>query len=114
MIIRRMARVLILLTVVLGGCHLYGPPPGEGEKAEHYYMKARPIIEALDKYYGVHGAYPATLDELRPRFLGEVDWPSNMYESAGASFELWFRYEGPGINTCVYRPSADWQCKGLI
>jgi len=112
--VRVLHTILLSTFFLLSGCHLYGPQPGEGVKAEYYYTKAAPIIDALERYYGVNKHYPVRLNELQPDFLENVDWPEHMYESTGTSYELWFRYQGPGSNACIYQPAKGWKCVGMI
>jgi len=110
----RMLIVALFFSGLLHGCGIYGPPPGEGRMAESYYKKAEPIISALSEYFLKYQAYPEDLYSLSPEFIDEIDWPQNMYEGSGNSYELWFNYQGPGMNTCIYEPGKDWKCSGLI
>lgn len=106
--------LLAAAMLVLSGCNLYGPPPGEGEKAEHYYAMATPIIAALEDYHRANNRYPQHLSELKPDFLDQVNWQEQMYEPTDSGYELWFQYQGPGINGCIYRPNEGWTCSGMI
>ena len=92
----RLLVTMVLLTVTsMNGCHLYGPAPGKGAKAEHFYVKAEPIIQALEAYLKSTGSYPETLEALKPIYLKEVDWPPRTYQRTEGGYELWFSYEGP-------------------
>lgn len=111
----RLLRTTFLLTAsMISGCHLYGPAPGEGIKAEYFYLNAKPIIQALEAYQKTMGNYPDTLEALKPDYLNRIDWPSRMYQKTENGYELWFSYEGPGVNSCVYKPAGGWECSGLI
>jgi len=98
---------------ILAGC----PPPGQGRAAETGYRRSEPIIAALDRFRAVHGAYPGALSELDvpvevlqpPLGPGQGPWE---YRSERDSYELTFRYAGPGMNRCVYSPEKHWQCHG--
>lgn len=111
-----MKNILIMssLIIAVSSCGIYGPPPGQGKIAEAYYEKSIPIISALEDYYKQYGSYPNSLDELIPKHLSSHEWPSQWYESTGDNYKLWFSYEGPGINSCVYEPGKDWECSGLL
>ncbi len=104
----------IFLLNGLNGCHIYGPPPGHGEKAGRFYAKAEPIIQALEQYRKKEGEYPGSLEALKSGYLPKPDWPSHGYKKKEDGYELWFYYEGPGINTCIYKPPGKWECTGLI
>lgn len=104
---------LISVANVLG-CGWYGEDPGVGATAEEYYAKAEPIIAALEKYRSRQGAYPANLGELVPEFLPYVEWNKQDYAAVDQSYRLFFSYEGPGINSCIYSPEEGWRCSGLL
>jgi len=93
-----------------------GPPPGEGQKAEAGYKACAPIIDALESYKVEHNSYPETLDALVPGFLPDLlVKPEGFvfdYRYKGASYELVFRYAGPGMNICTYTPETGWDCIG--
>ena len=111
---RLLMTTVLCAALMMTGCHLYGPAPGKGAKAERFYVKAKPIIQALEAYRTSVGSYPEELDALKPSYLKEVDWPFGMYQRTEDGYELWFSYEGPGINSCVYKPAGEWECSGLI
>lgn len=96
---------------------LIGPPPGVGPKAEEGYQACAPIIDALARYQAQHAAYPETLDALVPAFLAAVPAADGRvefaYRLAGTSYELEFRYVGPGMNICTYTPETGWDCEGF-
>ena len=106
--------LIILIAVMVNACHIYGPAPGEGSKAEVFYAHAEPIINALDEFHNENGYYPESLSQLVPQYLTEYNWQDNSYKVNGGIYELWFSYQGPGINTCVYKPGSKWECSGLI
>jgi len=93
-----------------------GPPPGEGPKAETGYKSLAPIIDALESYKSEHNSYPEKLGALVPDFLPDLSVePEGFlfdYRIKGASYELVFRYAGPGMNICTYTPEAGWDCYG--
>jgi hypothetical protein len=97
----------------MAGC----PPPGQGPAAETGYRRSEPIIVALDRFRAAHGAYPRALSKLDvpaevlqpPLGPGQQPWE---YRPAVGSYELIFRYAGPGMNYCIYSPAKHWQCSG--
>ena len=93
-----------------------GSPPGVGPKAEQGYQASIPIIEALARYHEQHGAYPESLTALVPAFLKDVahaDGPIDIaYRASDTSYQLEFRYTGPGMNICTYTPENGWHCTG--
>ena len=95
---------------------LIGDPPGEGPKAEAGYKACAPVIDALERYKAEHGAYPETVDALTPDFLpDDLANPEDVlftYKNKGESYELQFRYSGPGMNICTYTPETGWDCIG--
>lgn len=112
--IRALNTTVLLTLLAVSGCHLYGPAPGNGAKAEYFYARAEPIIQALEAYRHSTGSYPEKLEALRPDYIRDIDWPAHMYRRTQGEYELSFSYEGPGINSCVYRPAENWDCSGLI
>ena len=96
--------------------NLIGPPPGEGPKAEAGYKACAPIIDALESYKAEHNSYPETLDALVPDFLPDLSVTTEDfvfdYRIKGASYEIVFRYAGPGMNICTYTPEIGWDCIG--
>jgi hypothetical protein len=115
-----------LAALSLAGCdslawrltELFGPPPGEGRKAERGYAAAAPVIEALAAYHTAHQGYPATLEEMVPDYLAAIPHPEEMpplsYSVTDAGYELAFQYVGPGMNRCVYTPKDGWDCMGYF
>ena len=93
-----------------------GDPPGVGPKAEQGYQDCAPLIKALASYHAQQGSYPAALAELVPAYLSQV--PATVtgqplgYKLNGSSYQLEFRYEGPGMNICDYSPETGWKCGG--
>ena len=107
----------LVLPFLLAGC-FGGPPPGKGEKAEQGYNEAKPIIAALEKWRSHHGSYPNSIDELLPTYLEILPTPnetySYTYHITKESYELWFKYTGPGMNVCAYSPEDSWNCSGYL
>ena len=95
-----------------------GSPPGVGPKAEQGYQACAPIIEALARYHEQHGAYPESLAALAPAFQTDVspaDGPIEIaYRVTDTSYQLEFRYTGPGMNICTYTPEIGWHCTGYF
>lgn len=95
-----------------------GPPPGVGPKAEQGYQASAPIIAALARYHEQQGAYPESLDALAPTFLTDVAHTDGAIEIAyrvtDTSYQLEFRYTGPGMNICTYTPEIGWHCTGYF
>ena len=95
---------------------LVGPPPGIGPTADAGYRACAPLIEALAAYQTRQGGYPEALAGLVPDFLAEVPPPPAHieidYHRTGTSYQLQFRYAGPGMNICTYTPEAGWDCHG--
>jgi hypothetical protein len=119
-------RILILAAVVvsLAACSgapqiRIGPtdePPGVGEKAERGYAASEPVIAALEAFRTDHGAYPELMVYLVPNYL-PVLWTGGedldySYSTSDSSFTFSFHYIGPGMNTCTYKPDANWRCSG--
>jgi len=109
----------LALSVVLTTC---GLAPGEGPKAERGYQRAAPVIEALQSYHADHGAYPDSLPQLVPDYLAadalalpeheQERYPLEYRVEAGI-YALTFRYVGPGVNECTFRPDGNgWKCSG--
>lgn len=104
---------------LLGGCWLtpWAPAPGEGPKAERYYQRAEPIIDALATFHDERGHYPQSLDKLVPDYIAsdrapDGDWDF-AYERTDEAYVLAFGYSGPGINHCSYSPErGSWGCTG--
>ncbi len=95
--------------------------PGEGAKAERGYQRSDPVIAALAEFHEDRGQYPDSLTELVPDYLraDALETPSAPqenypleYRRLDHSYELSFRYAGPGMNRCTYSPLSDWQCRG--
>ena len=100
-----------------------GPPPGESDAATAAKARARTVIIALERYDQERGRYPAALDSLVPDYLSAQTLPlvpaqhsyPFEYRLDSAGYELSFRYSGPGMNYCDYRPSARrWHCGGYF
>lgn len=103
----------------------YPGPPGTGAKAEIGKRRAAPVVEALAAYRRSLGNYPDSLQALVPQFLPDttlrelarlLGYPLE-YESiaAGSSFQLVFRYGGPGMNECAWTDtSSAWRCGGYF
>jgi hypothetical protein len=119
----RRRRLLLLLAclllVSLTGCNLlsglFGPPPGQGPKAEQGYAASAPVIAALAAYYADRQTYPAALEELTPGYLSTVPKPEQTplrYTRSEQSYQLEFKYAGPGMNICTYTPEEGWHCIG--
>lgn len=113
-----LAAALLLSPVVLGACD----PPGKGPKAERGYDRSAPVIAALEQYRSQRGEYPASLREMVPAFLADSalrvpDRPGETYPleytRLPEGYALEFRYTGPGMNDCTYRPGVKkWDCGG--
>jgi hypothetical protein len=111
---------MLPLGLSLAGC----PGPGEGPKAARGRERAAPVIEALAAYRESVGRYPDDLGLLVPTFLPESaltvpDRPQESYPLEYAredtSYVLTFRYVGPGMNYCRYRPQRPrWECGGYF
>jgi hypothetical protein len=106
--------LVLIVLVSLAGCE----PPGQGAKAEAGYAAARPVIAGLASYHQQHGNYPASLEALVPGYLSQVPSGPDGHRldyrltSEGLSYELSFRYVGPGMNLCTYTPERQWRCTG--
>jgi hypothetical protein len=101
--------------VLLAGC----PAPGEGRRAENARRMLDPVVAALGAFHAVEKRYPATLDELVPRFLARVPEPHDDDPRYGYSpqpadgYRLEFRYGGPGMNVCNVTATHGWSCYGF-
>jgi hypothetical protein len=101
------------------GC-VFGDPPGIGPTAELGYQRAAPVIEAIGRYRKGSGRLPRSLRELVPKYLknealeGPLARGSELgYRKAEDGYELFFRYIGPGTNTCTYASwNLQWRCSG--
>lgn len=80
-------------------------------------------MSALEQYRARHGAFPDSLRTLVPQWLPASTLigpaPSRAtgypfeYVRKDSSFELTFKYVGPGMNHCSISSSArSWQCSG--
>ena len=113
MLSRQLLSILSICLIFLG-CHLYGPPPAKGPKAEKFYEEAAPIISALELYKNERGSYPESLDDLIPKYIPEMPSRNFFYVIEKDTYILAFKYEGPGVNSCAYSPGKGWDCTGLI
>ena len=96
------------------------PPPGRGMVAEDGFRRARPVIEALDRYRSEHGRYPAALLSLVPRYitadaLAAPEWSVGPtfyhYRATSPGYALGFDYHaGIKVGTCTYEPDGEWLC----
>jgi hypothetical protein len=95
-----------------------GPPPGVGPKAEQGYQACAPFIDGLARYHEQHGAYPESLAALAPASqtdVSPVDGPIEIaYRVTDTSYQLEFRYTGPGMNICTFTPEIGWHCTGYF
>jgi hypothetical protein len=111
--------VVAPLLLGLGMC---GVPAGRGVHAEAGYRRAAPAIAALARFRAERGHYPDSLSQLVPAYLpasalAVPDHPQASYplayRPAPDQYALTFRYVGPGMNECTYRPgAASWDCSG--
>lgn len=115
-------RAFAISVLLLTGCDTYLAPwaaaPGEGLKAERGYDSAQPVITALADYHAEYRNYPESLARLIPDFASDISKAEQSrhlrYVPLGQTYELSFSYEGPGMNTCVYRPGGNWRCGGFF
>jgi hypothetical protein len=97
---------------------MFCPAPGNDDRARSAMLDAKPVIAALNRYHQEKKSYPKSLSELIPKYLSESDYSAIvekefMYMARGGDYELTYRYVGPGINACTYRPeSGEWKCHG--
>lgn len=87
-------------------------------------MRSAPVVAALEAYRQHTTEYPEDLSVLVPQFLdaAALRLPPDEQESypleyarTKASYELSFRYVGPGMNRCTYTPdAASWRCDGYF
>ena len=116
--------MFVVFATSLGACSgvpqiSIGPtdePPGVGEKAERGYAASEPVIAALEEFRKDHGEYPELVAYLVPDYL-PVLWTGGedldySYSTSDGSFAFSFHYRGPGMNTCKYKPDAEWHCSG--
>ncbi len=113
MLSRQLLSILSICLIFLG-CHLYGPPPGKGPKAEKFFEEAAPIISALELYKIERGSYPESIDDLIPNYIPVKPSRKFYYVTENDTYILAFRYEGPGINSCTFSPGKEWDCTGMI
>jgi len=109
--------MVFLVCNISGILELITPPPGVGPKADLGYQVCQPVIDALAEYYKTEGTYPVLLKSLTPIYLADVpsrvnDFPI-IYQATQGSYSLEFRYTGPGMNICTYRPENKWHCGGF-
>jgi hypothetical protein len=112
---------LIVACAVIGymiWSNLNAPPPGVGPKADQGYQVCAPVIAALEHYHAQSGAYPESLKELVPNFLTAINYTVGEveinYRPLESSYQLEFRYTGPGMNICTYTPNTSWKCTGYF
>ena len=86
-------RPLSLCCVLLfaQGCEMFMPKTTARVKAS---SRVKPVIAALDVYHREHGGYPATLDELRPRYLS-ADIPLEEKTERGVRWGLHYKRPAP-------------------
>lgn len=113
---RRIGRAgFVLLPLLLLAC----TPPGKGPRAERGYRFATPVINALDRHFQAHAAYPDSLPQLIPAYLPasalrapQEGYPFE-YRRTPDGYALTFRYTGPGMNKCTWTPvRRSWHCSG--
>lgn len=85
-------------------------------------QRGNQIIKAIETYYAEKGAYPASLDDLNPRYLAEIPLTVNgrpyfyrLFEATGPMapeiYWLAFRAETRSNVTCTYLRRLDyWDC----
>jgi hypothetical protein len=120
MTVRTLRSSTAALLLLLAAC----PAPGEGPKAARGRERAAPVIQALQRYREAHGAYPDSLAILVPDFLpdsalrtpiAEQESYPLEYSREPSGYVLTFRYVGPGMNYCRYRPERPrWECGGYF
>jgi hypothetical protein len=114
-----MLLTLAAFSLSTGGCDA----PGEGRVAELGRIKGAQLIRGVESFHSDSARYPKSLDELTPRYLSHNDLikilsgpPRFDYiYNAPESYELIFRYTGPGVNTCSHvsgQTEAAWSCSG--
>jgi len=97
--------------------------PGEGASADLGRQQAARIVSAIAAYKAESNALPATLEALVPGHLARADlalvsgagtaYPYEYHVTSIDSFELTFRYSGPGINRCTFESRrGSWHCEG--
>jgi hypothetical protein len=104
----------------LNGCMLFDSlfdPPGKGPIAEEWFKRCQPIIDSLENYKTSNHRYPDALSDLVPAYATavpeeELKQATLQYRMQDESYELTFKYYGPGVNNCVYRPGSKWVCSG--
>ena len=114
-------RVLILSALAcIAGCEA----PGEGPKADAGRELGAKVLVALGKYRADHRRLPDQLTDLNPKYLDFRPKELGKSDSEGiqfsyrpkpdGTFELSFRYFGPGVNNCHYQygSSKGWTCSG--
>lgn len=112
---RRSGAVIVLSSLLaVAACD----PPGEGPRAQLGYRMTAPVIAALAGFHAQGHGYPPSLSLLVPKYLSAVPPAVNgyplEYALVGASYELTFRYERPGMNVCTYAPERGWRCYGYF
>ena len=98
--------------------------PGHGAKARIGFRRAEPVIAAVERYRQTAGRLPDSLQQLIPGFLEEsrvtvvqrrLGGPLEYSRRGSDSYELMFRYGGPGMNQCEYASQAkNWRCWGYF
>lgn len=111
---------LLVFVLIVVGC----TAPGKGPKAESGYQRAELVINALGLYLSAKGVYPDSLAQLVPDFgptsiLAVPDLKNERYpleykpEEDQKSYQLSFRYTGPGMNVCRFSSrERGWDCSG--
>ncbi|MFZ2753085.1 MAG: hypothetical protein WAZ48_06515 [Lysobacteraceae bacterium] len=112
--------VIALIAFGLAACD----DPGEGPRFEAGRKKAELVLAAIQEYRSDVGRYPASLDDLAPKYLRKKDLGEHVpgrsiafyYEPyPEGSFLFEFAYTGPGRNRCEYVPDSKptkWSCLG--
>jgi hypothetical protein len=136
---RRTSRIVRVAVVALGAVAVCivlfagmvvtvvaGPAPSDSPWARLGQERANSVLTALESFRAETGHYPESFVELTPRHLppgprtlgafnnGRFgEWE---YRRTGpASFELKFRFSGPGMNYCLYSSDKkNWTCSGYF
>jgi hypothetical protein len=86
----------------------------QSQKAEKFYEEAALIVSALELYKNERGSYPASIDDLIPKYILKMPNLKFYYVTENDTYIFVFKYEGPGVNSCKYSPGKGWDCTGLI
>ncbi len=111
--LRRSFLIIVGLLLLLGGVLAYYVPDLIESGRLATIDLGNEIVEALEGYYADTGRYPASLDELVPKYLNEIKeplWGDSGWEYGGSPAQLKVGYKSRGqlYPMMVYNSEHGW------